>query len=330
MYTLQVKDDSFESSSISSVNETSGSNTESDKSEQGSPQFQQPVTATVGRGGGRMELVHSPKECIRDGVPYVASPEEADYAAVKSGNLPAPPSVSSPSSSPPLITSSPPLSPSVIPTTPPMSPPPIPLVPSADDNNGRTEHGDGGVVVINQWAELPRGRAVEVEVTWSCSPTNFTLLLLSNKPELDSMNHQLRELVHSEPHPPQGSLSPGYVCAARYSLDSLWYRAVVRQPFETEIEVEFIDYGGSEMLPLSSIKSLPINCRQLPFQVIKASLYGVDENVTSSPEMAKRFEKIVSGKRLYALKKEEMDFKSAVTLVDTSADNDVVINKEFC
>ena len=57
---------------------------------------------------------------------------------------------------------------------------------------------------------------------------------------------------------------------------------------------------------------------------------GVDKNVTSSPEMAKKFENIVSGKRLYALKKEEKDFKSAVTLVDTSADHDIVINKEFC
>ena len=46
--------------------------------------------------------------------------------------------------------------------------------------------------------------------------------------------------------------------------------------------------------------------------------------------MAKKFENIVSGKRLYALKKEEKDFKSAVTLVDTSADHDIVINKEFC
>ncbi|CAI8001522.1 Tudor domain-containing protein 7 [Geodia barretti] len=227
MYTLQVKDDSFESSSISTLNETSGSsNTESDRSEQGSPQFQQPVTVPVGRGGGgKMELVHSPKECIRDGVPYVASPEEADSAAVKSGHL-----VPSPSSSAPLITSSPPFSPSVIPTTPPMSPPPISLAPSADDNSGRTEHGDGGVVVINHWAELPRGRPVEVEITWSCSPTNFTLLLLSNKPELDSVTGRLQKLVLLEPHPPQGSLSPGYVCAARYSLDSMWYRASSDKP----------------------------------------------------------------------------------------------------
>ena len=46
--------------------------------------------------------------------------------------------------------------------------------------------------------------------------------------------------------------------------------------------------------------------------------------------MVKKFENIVSGKRLYALKKEENDLKSSVTLVDTSSEHDVVINNEFC
>ena len=57
---------------------------------------------------------------------------------------------------------------------------------------------------------------------------------------------------------------------------------------------------------------------------------GVNESVTQTLEMVKKFENIVSGKRLYALKKEENDLKSSVTLVDTSSEHDVVINNEFC
>ena len=165
MDTLHV---SLETSSISSLNETSSSNAESDKSEQGSPQRQ---TGGGGVGtGGKLELVHSPKECIRDGVPYVASSEEA----LKSGHLAAPPSGPSPSSSSssatPLGSS---LSPSVIPTTPPVSPPPL-----SDDGPETNNHREWG----NKWAELPRGKAaVEVEVTWSSSPTNFTVSKLSIK-----------------------------------------------------------------------------------------------------------------------------------------------------
>ena len=56
---------------------------------------------------------------------------------------------------------------------------------------------------------------------------------------------------------------------------------------------------------------------------------GVSETVTSDPEMVRKFENFVAQKRLYALKVEEKDHKSSVTLVDTSTDRDIVINKEF-
>lgn len=56
--------------------------------------------------------------------------------------------------------------------------------------------------------------------------------------------------------------------------------------------------------------------------------------MSSSPEMVKKFEDMVSGKRLYALKKEEKDLNSstrrvAVQLVDTTGLFDVVINRAF-
>ena len=38
--------------------------------------------------------------------------------------------------------------------------------------------------------------------------------------------------------------------------------------------MEFLDYGGSELVPLSALKCLPEQCKRLPFQAIKASLYG--------------------------------------------------------
>lgn len=38
--------------------------------------------------------------------------------------------------------------------------------------------------------------------------------------------------------------------------------------------MEFLDYGGSELVPLSALKCLPEQCKRLPFQAIKAFLYG--------------------------------------------------------
>lgn len=41
-----------------------------------------------------------------------------------------------------------------------------------------------------------------------------------------------------------------------------------------QVQVEFLDYGGSELVSLSSLKHLPERCRHLPFQAVKASLDG--------------------------------------------------------
>lgn len=41
-----------------------------------------------------------------------------------------------------------------------------------------------------------------------------------------------------------------------------------------QVQVEFLDYGGSELVSLSSLKHLPEKCRHLPFQAVKASLDG--------------------------------------------------------
>ena len=38
--------------------------------------------------------------------------------------------------------------------------------------------------------------------------------------------------------------------------------------------MEFLDYGGGELVSLSAVKYLPEECKSLPFQAIKASLYG--------------------------------------------------------
>ena len=164
--TLQAKDDSCDSSSISSLNVSD--NFESDDVEKESPHVKEPEKAG--------EPVHSPKECIRDGVPYVATPQ---VGAGKSGHLAAPSSASSLSrtshshspSPAPLVPPHPPISPSATPMTPPMSPPPA----GSTDSDSSEAERLGGVVASNEWAELPIGKAVEVEVTWSSSPTNFTV-----------------------------------------------------------------------------------------------------------------------------------------------------------
>ena len=66
------------------------------------------------------------------------------------------------------------------------------------------------------------------------------LLLWSSKPEVEKMSVQLQHLVTTEPYLSPESTSTGCVCAARYSMDGQWYRAIVRQPFQSQSQQVYI------------------------------------------------------------------------------------------
>ena len=183
-HTLQVREESSgDTSSVSSLNQTASdldsedALCEPDNTNRHNSSAQKSATDDLTK-------VFSPKVCIRDGVHYLESPQAAD---VVSGHLAAPPSATrstssslsshSPSLPPgtpaPLVSSNSPLSPSSAPVTPPMSPPL--LSPSEEEEEGQLPARQGGGADVNEWAELPSGRTVEVEVTWAHSPTNFTV-----------------------------------------------------------------------------------------------------------------------------------------------------------
>ena len=306
VHTLTVgsRDSCEESSSISSLNQSAsevesgdalGDEGGSSGSSNESPN--RPTTSTAAQTArqsspllnmNRLTLVDSPKHCVmRHDAPYVptipveavsqkpshlASPPSAPRLASTSSHQaqsPSPQAPSSPHHPPRTLVSSP----SNTPTTPPMSPPPV-----------ASEGGGAGGGASYKWTELPSGRCVEVEVTWTSSPINFTvraihcmyiiiiegfeamsgvihlknygllhsgskpfsnatvvfmvsnaflqLLLLSCKAELELMSCRLQQLIPAMSLTNPHKLSTGFVCAVKYSLDSLWYRAIVRQPFQ--------------------------------------------------------------------------------------------------
>lgn len=166
-FTLQTRDDnsSLNSSSISSLNE-SHNVTESDASVESSSssEIKQLLVPEVEE---KLTLVHSPKECVRGGEPYIAPPPPE-----ASGSSLAVPVSSSSSST--RGSSSPGLMSPVNPISPPMSPPPL----STDESGGsgmkgRCQPQETELVPSSQRVELPA--MAEVIVTWSPSPTNFTV-----------------------------------------------------------------------------------------------------------------------------------------------------------
>ena len=68
----------------------------------------------------------------------------------------------------------------------------------------------------------------------------------------------------------------GMACLAMSSKDSGWFRAEITGVQESEIAVQFVDYGNTDSVDKSKVKSIPADMLSLPKLVIPCRLHGVD------------------------------------------------------
>lgn len=67
----------------------------------------------------------------------------------------------------------------------------------------------------------------------------------------------------------------GLLCAARYTNNNAWYRAVVTETSGlSKITVQYVDYGNSETLPLERLKWLSNDYLEMPVMVTKLTVIG--------------------------------------------------------
>ena len=71
-------------------------------------------------------------------------------------------------------------------------------------------------------------------------------------------------------------LKVGMACLAMYSKDSDWYRAEITGIQGNEVGVLFVDYGTTDTVDESKIKSIPADLLSLPRLVLPCQLYGVE------------------------------------------------------
>ncbi|KAK9411205.1 TDRD15: Tudor domain containing 15 [Crotalus adamanteus] len=57
---------------------------------------------------------------------------------------------------------------------------------------------------------------------------------------------------------------PGRLCCARYSKDKYFYRAVIRQIIDNNVDVYFLDFGNTDTVPLFDVKILLPELQELP------------------------------------------------------------------
>ena len=114
----------------------------------------------------------------------------------------------------------------------------------------------------------------KVLVTNIINPSKFYCQLFKNGPKLEGLMQDVgrhysklgaNEELLSAP-------SPGDPCCAQFAEDGCWYRAVVLNTSSKGVNVQYIDYGNSELVPLNKIKKLIPKFSDLPQQGIECTL----------------------------------------------------------
>ncbi|KAI8137141.1 hypothetical protein BJV82DRAFT_636668 [Fennellomyces sp. T-0311] len=101
------------------------------------------------------------------------------------------------------------------------------------------------------------------------------------------------------PHKPR----VGDVVSAKFTEDDSWYRAKVRRVAGGSVDVLYIDYGNSEILPTSRIRVLPDKFKTLKPQAQEAVLSfvkGPSRNEDYGDDSLERLKELTGGKQLVA------------------------------
>ena len=86
----------------------------------------------------------------------------------------------------------------------------------------------------------------------------------------------------------------GSLCCARYSVDSLWYRAKIQVVQDDKFTVQFLDYGNNDILPLSSLAACPSQFIDFPIIAVCCSIAGIQSDFVLSLDSAIRYLKEVT------------------------------------
>ncbi|XP_054718461.1 RING finger protein 17-like [Uloborus diversus] len=111
------------------------------------------------------------------------------------------------------------------------------------------------------------------------SPSYFYIQQLSTAPYLSSLIFDMNE-AYSDEHTVlfHGIYAPrvNMICAAQFTLDQQWYRAIVKSlPGGTNVEVQYIDFGNTEVVHYKRLRKLFDKFNKLNIQAIPCKLADI-------------------------------------------------------
>ncbi|CAH1757498.1 4726_t:CDS:10 [Entrophospora sp. SA101] len=151
----------------------------------------------------------------------------------------------------------------------------------------------------------PRKEIIDVVVSEIISGGHFYIQI--DNDNIRSLEKMMESFSLYHKNAPNTPIQPknGEIVSAQFTNDNQWYRAKIRKQLNESksVEVVYIDYGNSETLPLSRIRSIPDDFKQLSAQSQEAvlSFLTVPEREKDyGIEACDRFHDLVGDKKLVA------------------------------
>lgn len=148
-----------------------------------------------------------------------------------------------------------------------------------------------------------RGEPFEAIINAILSPWEFYAMKTDKQllGKLESLMQDLNEHMSRNSSPYECPPSPpasGEICAARFSVDSVWYRALILEQVSGGFRVRYIDFGNSEVVLPGDICPLPRQFQSFPPLSLTCSLAGVRKprGQNWSVEAIQQFKSLVAGK----------------------------------
>lgn len=190
-----------------------------------------------------------------------------------------------------------------------------------DDDDGDDEREDEDVIIVKQtrvpslaWYRLEKQMVSSkmdlsfipmtlpddinefgVETTAVVSSTEYVVnLTATDHPELSEVQKKYGKVLNTmqEDAPKQPILRKPYLgkaCCAQFTEDGKWYRAVVISKQKDQLQVQYIDYGNIETLPLEQVKQIRNEwVDDIPAQGILCVLSDITEVKPFNTEELKR------------------------------------------
>ncbi|KAI9018776.1 hypothetical protein CLU79DRAFT_705430 [Phycomyces nitens] len=149
----------------------------------------------------------------------------------------------------------------------------------------------------------PRREYIDIVVSEIITGSHFYVQLINA--EIRQLEDLMTELSKYQNGRPNESIRPrvGEIVSAKFTEDDGWYRAKVRKVSPAGVDVLYIDYGNSEVLAHSRIRSLPDRFKSLKAQAQEAVLSFVKSPAREADygiEAYERFRELTGNKQLVA------------------------------